>query len=416
MAINALADVAEIIMGHSPPGSTVSAEGGVPLLNGPTDFGPSHPTPSQYTSDGRRFAEIGDLLFCVRGSTTGRMNWADQRYAIGRGIAAIRHRSDPTLQPLIRAALERQLPALLAQATGSTFANVSISQLSVLPWPDLDLQGQQSVARILGSLEEKIELNRRMSETLDDIVGVLYKAWFVDFDPVRQKADEQELSLFPPLTDLPPRRFFDSKLGSIPESWTVEPLSKMADHLRESEHPGSSANTRFSHYSIPAYDSDRMPAEQCGISIKSRKTVVKPGTVLVSRLNPEIERVWLADVAQDEPAVCSTEFLVLMPRHPFTTSYLYCLARSNVFRRRLVMLVTGTSKSHQRAPVKSVMSMDVLVPPASVIAAFDVIARTLLDRVLRLRREIVTLGQLRDVLLPKLISGDLRASLEDAST
>ena len=116
--------VAEIVMGQSPPGNTVSQDGKLPLLNGPTEFGSHHPTPVQYTVDPRKQARGGDILFCVRGSTTGRMNWADQDYAIGRGIAAIRHKKDLTLQPFVRAVVESQLHELLAQATGSTFPNV----------------------------------------------------------------------------------------------------------------------------------------------------------------------------------------------------------------------------------------------------------------------------------------------------
>ena len=98
---------------------------GVPLLNGPTEFGPHHPTPKQFTTSPRKYAHPGDILFCVRGSTTGRMNWANQEYAIGRGIAAIRHRQESALQPFVRAVIECELVELLAQATGSTFPNVS---------------------------------------------------------------------------------------------------------------------------------------------------------------------------------------------------------------------------------------------------------------------------------------------------
>src|SRR5437868_9574371 len=102
---NRLIDVADIVMGTSPPGDSCNSTGiGEPLLNGPTEFGPHHPTPVQYTTAPRRFAETGDILFCVRGSTTGRMNWADRRYAIGRGIAAIRHFEGARYQPFLRAA------------------------------------------------------------------------------------------------------------------------------------------------------------------------------------------------------------------------------------------------------------------------------------------------------------------------
>jgi type I restriction enzyme, S subunit len=94
---SSLARHAEIVMGQSPPGESCNTAGvGVPLLNGPTEYGPYHPTPVQFTTDARKIARLGDLLFCVRGSTTGRMNWADREYAIGRGVAAIRHKNCKT--------------------------------------------------------------------------------------------------------------------------------------------------------------------------------------------------------------------------------------------------------------------------------------------------------------------------------
>lgn len=125
-------DIAEIIMGQSPSGETCNELGnGVPLLNGPTEFGNYHPSPVQFTTDPKKFAEIGDLLFCVRGSTTGRMNWADQRYAIGRGLAAIRHKNAKNLQPFLKGVIDYYLPMLLTEATGSTFPNVSSQQLNL---------------------------------------------------------------------------------------------------------------------------------------------------------------------------------------------------------------------------------------------------------------------------------------------
>ena len=80
-----LGDVAEIVMGQSPPGGKCNrVEDGVPLLNGPTEFGPYYPTPVQWTTDPKKGAGVGDILFCVRGATAGRMNWSDRDYAIGR--------------------------------------------------------------------------------------------------------------------------------------------------------------------------------------------------------------------------------------------------------------------------------------------------------------------------------------------
>ena len=183
-----LGEHVEVVMGQSPAGDTCNRSGaGVPLLNGPTEFGLHHPEPLQFTTNPCKVALPGDLLFCVRGSTTGRMNWADQKYAIGRGVAAIRHKRVRELQPFVRAVVEFNLSGLLAQATGSTFPNVSARQLANLSWPVMEASKQRAIAHILGTLDDKIELNRRMNETLEAMAHALFKSWFVDFDPVRAK-------------------------------------------------------------------------------------------------------------------------------------------------------------------------------------------------------------------------------------
>ncbi len=134
------------------------------------------------------------------------------------------------------------------------------------------------------------------------------------------------------------------------------------------------------------------------------------GVILLSKLNPDIERVWMVDVRAGERAVCSTEFLVLRARTPFTRTYVYCLARSPLFRQQIEGLVTGTSKSHQRAQVDSILTLAVAVPPLSIVAVFDHTAAHLLARTLECRRESHALAALRDTLLPKLISGELRSN------
>ena len=228
-----LGDVADIVMGQSPPGDTVSSDRGLALLNGPTEFGAHHPTPVQFTTDARRRAQPGDLLFCMRGSTTGRMNWADQEYAIGRGVAAIRHRHHPALQPFVRGVIESELPELLTQATGSTFPNVSAHQLAEIPYPNLGKSEQRAIAHVLGTLDDKIELNRRMNETLEEMARALFKSWFVDFEPVRAKIDgrwrrgESLPGLPAEHYDLFPDRLVPSELGEIPEGWSLRTVGEL---------------------------------------------------------------------------------------------------------------------------------------------------------------------------------------------
>ena len=86
-----LSDLIYLEMGQSPKGNSYNKiKKGTPLLNGPTEFGISHPTPQTWTTQPTKISKINDLIFCVRGSTTGRMNWSDQEYCIGRGVCAIR--------------------------------------------------------------------------------------------------------------------------------------------------------------------------------------------------------------------------------------------------------------------------------------------------------------------------------------
>ena len=118
-------DIATVTMGQSPEGDDCNNAGiGEPLLNGPTEFGFYSPSPVQWTTNGKKHCVEGDLLFCVRGSTTGRMNWANQSYTIGRGLAAIHHKSDCTLNWFVKAMIDNSLQEILSAATGSTFPNV----------------------------------------------------------------------------------------------------------------------------------------------------------------------------------------------------------------------------------------------------------------------------------------------------
>ena len=409
-----LGDVAEVIMGQSPSGDTVSRDNGCPLLNGPTEFGTYNPSPVQYTTDPRRFGKKGDILFCVRGSTTGRMNWADQDYAIGRGIAAIRLKGTPHLQHFLRGAIEYHLPALLNQATGSTFPNVSRDQLRNLPFPDLPIETQEHVSSALKALDDRIELNRRMCATLEEMASALFKAWFVDFEPVRAKIEgrwregESLPGLPPHLYDLFPDNLVDSELDPIPTGWRTGCLDEIADHLRETIDPSRSPAQEYALYSIPSFDSGRSPEFTQGRAILSNKCIVYPSTVLMSRLNPDIERVWLIGAEIGEPAIASTEFAVLRPKSPIDAAFLYCSLRSERYRSALVGLVTGTSKSHQRVRPQALAATTLLIPDGRILAEFSRVASQWLGQVLILHSVSQSLIMIRDTLLPKLISGEVR--------
>jgi type I restriction enzyme S subunit len=297
---------------------------------------------------------------------------------------------------------------------GSAQPNVSPSLMHGVEVPLPPLPEQRAIAHILGSLDDKIELNRRMSQTLEAIARALFKSWFVDFEPVRANMEGrwqrgQSLPGLPAhLYALFPGRLVDSELGEIPEGWEAGTLAEIVELVRDHVNPLSEPASEFLHFSIPAFDEGRWPKLERGEEIKSPKWQVPPEVVLLSKLNPEIERVWLVDVKPDDRAVCSTEFLVLRPKPLYGRAYVYCLTRSPLFRQRIEGLVTGTSKSHQRVQPSAILELATIKPSAPVVTAFDRAAASLLDHSLECRRESRTLAALRDALLPKLISGEIR--------
>ena len=291
---------------------------------------------------------------------------------------------------------------------GSGVPTLNRNHIHPLPVPLAPLPEQRAIAHILGTLDDKIELNHRMNETLEEMARALFKSWFVDFDPVRAKMEARDTGLPQDVAALFPDRLVESELGEIPEGWEVRALGEVVKQLRGSENPQSSPSATFSHFSIPAFDQGKVPIREYGASIKSAKTYVWPGVVLMSKLNPEIERVWLVDVEPGERAVCSTEFLVLQAHPPLQRSYIYCLARSPLFREQLESLVTGTSKSHQRAQPAAIQALQVVLPSEPVIHAFDRRASEFLTASLSQRREATILAAQRDVLLPRLVSGEMR--------
>ena len=126
---------ATITMGTSPKGTTYNHEGiGLPLLNGPTEFGETYPHCTLYTTDSKKECKADDLIFCVRGSTTGRMNWADQTYSLGRGLCSIRGETLLDTK-FIRCCIEWKLNELLNLAGGSTFPNLTKDTIRNFPIP-----------------------------------------------------------------------------------------------------------------------------------------------------------------------------------------------------------------------------------------------------------------------------------------
>ena len=296
----------------------------------------------------------------------------------------------------------------IAEHSTTAYPSIRPSDIEGLEIELPSLSEQRAIARVLGALDDKIELNRRMNETLEAMAQAIFKDWFVDFSPTRAKVEDRDPGLPEPLWSLFPDRLTDSEIGEIPEGWRIYRLDELVEHHTLSVTPSIRPETTFEHFSIPAYDGERMPAMDRGESIKSNKTVVPSDAVLLSKLNPEIPRVWMPGESNEGSQICSTEFLAFTARRPANRGLLFCLFTSAPFRDMLQSMVTGTSRSHQRVPPAALKRRDMLSGTPALLDRFGELVSPMLDSVIGSRTETRTLSVLRDALLPKLVSGDLR--------
>lgn len=184
--VKKLGEVASIIMGQSPTGDSYNEKAiGEPLLNGPAEFGTKHPQAQKWTTNPTRLCKKDDILICVRGNTTGRMNIADTQYCIGRGLAAVCSNQNMTVNSVLYSFLSMKADNLLREATagGSTFPNINRTQLENLPFPFPPLPLQQEFAKRVEEIEaEKIrqaESKKKLNELFNSLMQRAFKGELV---------------------------------------------------------------------------------------------------------------------------------------------------------------------------------------------------------------------------------------------
>ena len=294
----------------------------------------------------------------------------------------------------------------IAEHSTSAYPSIrptDIEQLSVKLPP---LNEQRAVARILNTLDDKIELNQRMVKTLETMIHALFKSWFIDFDPVRAKMKKQNSGLPRHFAKLFPNKLVNSELGENPEGWEIFCLDELADHHTQSITPANRPKEEFEYYSLSAYTKGKRPLVEQGKNIKSNKIIMPSDSVLLSKLDPQTTRVWIPGVSNDRTQICSTEFMVFTARYPASRSLLSSLFIDVNFQQILRSMATGTY--HQRVPSKALKLRKVLPGTAVLFSEFDKLASPMLECIAESRSESDFLTGIRDTLLSKLISGEIQ--------
>lgn len=272
-----------------------------------------------------------------------------------------------------------------------------------LPWPDRATR--EEIAAVLGALDDKIELNRKTAATLEAMARALYRSWFVDFDPVHAKAEGRAPGHMPPET----AALFPARFGpdGLPEGWEAGTLGDLINfNPREKISKGSDAP----YLDMKALPTSGMTADPAYQRAFTSGTKFRVGDTLLARITPCLENgktAMVDDLLGSEVGWGSTEFIVMRGKPGVPSSLPYCVARDPSFREEAIATMTGSS-GRQRADAVRISQVDCAVPPMPVLSAFAEATDPMVRRIHALGKENQTLATLRDTLLPRLMSGDLR--------
>jgi type I restriction enzyme S subunit len=277
-----------------------------------------------------------------------------------------------------------------------------------IPYPPPD--EQRAIAHILGMLDDKIELNRQMNQTLEAMARALFQSWFVDFDPVRAKAESRDPALPKHLADLFPDRLEDSELGEIPKGWRVKALGDVTQYLNRGISPAytevggvlvlNQKCVRNGHVDT-GQGRRHDPTKR---SIEGRRLIT--GDVLVNSTGVgTLGRVAQLIAIDEETIVDSHVTVVRVDEKEMSWNYLGI----DLLRREDEIEALGEGSTGQTELARMhLANLAVIVPEPEIIGMFDGMVLPLRQKVTLNNRISHTLASLRDTLLPKLISGELR--------
>lgn len=272
---------------------------------------------------------------------------------------------------------------VLAETRSGTFPQITFdSELSQMPIMIPNVKIQRKIVSVLKTIDDKIETNTAINKNLEEQAQAIYKSWFVDFEP------------------------FGGKKSSL---FTITTLGCFADIKKETMSPTKKPNMILEHYSIPAYDEKHFPVFETTNDIKSNKYIINKNSVMISKLNPEVKRIW-RPMCLSENSVCSTEFIVYEAKNPAYRDYLYSLVDSAPFFYYLCSHTTGSTNSRQRATPSTTLHFEFILPTDEWIKKFCSVVTPIYNKISANLIENQTLVMYRDTLLPRLMSGEIDVS------
>lgn len=298
----------------------------------------------------------------------------------------------------------------IAQMTGSSGRQrVPVDSLKGFSFYLPPLPTQEQIADILSTLDNKIELNQQMNQTLENIARAIFKSWFVDFDPVYAKMEGRDYPLPADIMDLFPDELVESELGVIPKGWKIQPLSEIINLIG-----GGTPKTSVSEFwngNIPWFSVNDVPDESDIFVINTKNKITEMGlnssSTHVLRFGTTIisARGSVGKCAMvGTPMAMNQSCYGIQGKEGFSDNFIYFLIRSNVsdFQKR------GHGSVFNTITKSTFESIDVIIPDINVVQGYQSISNIFLLRILNNVNQNQILSKTRDNLLPKLINGEIK--------
>ncbi|MDE0365403.1 MAG: restriction endonuclease subunit S [Gammaproteobacteria bacterium] len=374
-------------------------------------------------ANGTRKVPTGTVLLLARGMRL--LNElpvcvTQQPMTFNQDIKALQPRSalDPSFLPYLVLGNKNRMLGLVDLAGHGT-GRLNTDELKALNIQLPPVPQQRAIAHILGTLDDKIELNRRMNETLETMARALFKSWFVDFDPVRAKMEGRDPGLPQPLADLFPHRLVDSELGEIPEGWEVRPLVEHVTVSKGLSYKGAGLAKPDSGMPLHNLNSIKEGGGYKSDGLKyysgkyRQRHVIQPGDLIVANTEQGFNHLLIGYSAivpkwSGRNALFSHHiFLIkMMPQSPLSKLWLHYAISASWVGEAARRFSNGTTVN--MLPADAFNLADTIVPPRKLVDAFSKTVDPMLQQQEHAVVCLRNLAALRDALLPKLMSGDLR--------
>lgn len=340
-----------------------------------------HITELGLNNSSTKLLQAGDIIISARG-TVGEIATIPFPMAFNQSCYGLRAKKEIVTADFLYYLIKHNIHVLKKNTHGSVFDTITRDTFAGIEVDIPDMDSQSKIAEILSNIDEKIEVNVRINENLEQQARAVFQAWFIDYEPFG---------------------------GVTPSAWHPSTLGQIAELKTDSWSPAKNPDVMVEHYSIPAFDEQHYPVFEIAAGIKSNKYILNSNSVMISKLNPDTKRIW-RPLCLSAHSVCSTEFIVYEAKKQEQRDYIYSILDSTPFLNYLCSHTTGSTNSRQRATPKSTLDFTLCLPPDSIIEDFCQIVTPMYDLIASNIVENQSLAKTRDSLLPRLMSGEIDVS------